>query len=216
MEYGMKKFTINDQYKKMIPESFEELTFKQYYDLQEMNKINPLKMANIIAYLLGTTTEQVLKSINAVDYSEILNCISWFKAVKEDEIKKPEMIDIIYDGKESHFIPKNMDYYMASQFEDAKICISKTQKEDLAIKYYPEIVSCFIDQVIFGEHNKENHEKTIPIVENLPVLEVIGLGNFFVMKCVDLLRGTMKDVNHRLTIPKKLKQAFKDLKCGVS
>jgi len=194
-----------------IPSDFSELTFRQYLDIRA---IAEAKLIDIIAYFTGFSVEALMQSTEIENFYVIMDSLSW---VLSDpglgDIYKPAIIK--HDGSDYN-IPYSIDRCTVAQYEDVRAIMMLSQRnEGNVIDIYPKIISVFLAPVIFKIYDSETHEKTIPIIEGLTVPEVIGLGNFFVMKFSELNNGIRKGLRNQHTIWKRLRRVLKNLRYGV-
>ena len=194
-----------------IPTDFNDLTFRQYLDIRA---IPNTKLIDIAAYFTGFSVEALMASTEVENFYIIIDGLSWVLGEPALEANyRPATIrcaDVTYN------IPNTIDRCTVAQFEDVRAIMLLSQQDNkLGVDIYPKIIAVFIAPVIFGKYDSDTYEKTVPIIEGLTVPEVIGLGNFFVMKFSDLSNGIRKGLHRPNTTLKKLRLALKNLRHGV-
>jgi hypothetical protein len=89
-------------------------------------------------------------------------------------------------------------------------------KKNFEVESYPKIAAIYMSKEIFGEYSIKNWKKTIPIIENLPYFEVVGIGNFFLMNLIGLRIGTNPFARKLSILMRSWMQGLKKLMLGDS
>ena len=200
----MQYITINEQ-KLTIPTNWNDVTFRQYM------KYLSLKNATItdVVVLFTGISKQVWEGSKEIHgFYIIVDALGFLE-------KEPKVKDITNPGavtiKETKYlVPQRLEQYTVKQFEDMRGLIRRHQKDgkQITVKLYPQIISIYFCSLIFDEYSVKNLKKTNPLIEELTMFEVIGIGNFFLKSSTELLNGTKNARRPLAMIMKKLRQVF--------
>ena len=213
----MQFITINKK-KLTIPTSWSEVIFRDYLRYTDLKNA---KRVDVVALFTGIKKDVWENSKEIHGFYIIANALEFLnKDPKVDSITNPGAVTITQkekdkDGKEieiteKYLVPQKLEQYTVKQFEDMRGLVRRHQKDkkQITVKLYPQIISIYFCTLIFDEYSVKNLKKTNPLIEDLTMFEVIGIGNFFLKSSTELLSGT-KPGRQRLTmIMKRLRQAF--------
>ena len=128
---------------------------------------------------------------------------------KEPRLKNiPNPGRVMIDGKEYN-VPQGLEKYTVKQFEDMRgIIRMEGKKKVLTVALYPKVISIYFCVLIFGEYTIKNIEKTEPLIEQMNLYDVAGIGNFFLRNFIELSNGTQREKLTWRMIRRKLKRVF--------
>lgn len=168
---------------KDIPTRWEEVSFKQFLAL--------LKCEDDIVKIISLFTEideETLKKAKIYNLEIIINLLSFLKT---------EMDLTVPDTCLGYKIPKNLEFESIGQYQDLKLEAS-TMKENDVEKYALFCAIYATSPYDFKEAEKKKDEFL-----NAPCGEVVAIGNFTLLKLVELSSGIKVKSPLRTTPTKK-------------
>ena len=151
-----------------IPLSWDQVNFEQFLKL--------IKAGDDIAEILSIFTEvdaDLLRKANIQNLEVIINLLSFLKTDFEP---------VVPDKCLGYEIPKNLEFESIGQFQDLKL-EAMDMKEDIT-KY-----ALFCSIYATKPYDFKEAEKRKDEFLKAPAPEVVGIGNFTLMKLVELING---------------------------
>lgn len=186
-----------------LPTSWQEVTLSQWRRMAESKDLT-----DNIAIFTGIDRETLLKSqISGLD--TLITTLSFTSKVMQPPGYTPTIGPYrLPANSKGQF---NIQYESLGQFEDARAAITKTGDVDNKLKgtidMYVSIIAIYLQKIRDGEYDYLKAKDMEPEIESYPVMEVLSLGSFFLIKQLSLLLGTQK--TSRTTPPKKGKKSLK-------
>lgn len=174
-------FVINGK-KLKAKDSWEALTFSEYMRILKTND-----MVEIFSVVTGIDYE-LLKNADVKGFDKLLYCTRFVKTVpdiplpvKVGKYKLP-----LTNGK------FDVQFESLAQFEDMRkvmAAIKPDSIEELTASY-PEFVAIYLQKLRDGKYDGNKATEMVEEVKQMPGLEVISVGTFFLTKLTTLLIGT--------------------------
>lgn len=159
--------------KKELPESWGNVTFQNYLDLLFCGD----DYVKIIALFTGVE-ESILRAARIENLSLIISTLKFLSTPMKYRI--PDQIL-------GHKIPKDLELQTIGQFEDLKSERLKFSDDKIAnLRKYPLIVATYL----IDDYSWEAAEKLAPQLFNLSCQEVLAVGNFTLVKLIELRSNT--------------------------
>jgi hypothetical protein len=174
----MIKFKINGK-PAQIKSSWEEVTMQEYCEIIK----GTLDSAKIISIFTKIPYENVKEAtINGLE--SVLETLSFLNSVPEIPVKPVKCGKFsIPDGK--------IEFESLALFEDMRSEMRKSP-QDIAgfTAHYAQFVCLYLQRLRDGKYNYTAAKEMIPEIMEMPALEVLSLGNFFLIKLQRLSSGT--------------------------
>ena len=198
--------------KLMIPSKWEDISFRQYIDYINIKKKDIYSVLEIFTGIDRKSWEQ---SNEIKGFYVIINTLDFITQKPKIKYKCPPAVEI--DGK-SYKVPRDIDTHTVKQYEDMRAVLQKEMKDkkNFEVESYPKIIAIYLSAEIFGDYTIPNYKRTIPLIEQLPYFEVVGMGNFFLMNLIGLRLGTNQFAIMWHTLKRKLMQGLRKLGLGDS
>jgi hypothetical protein len=198
--------------KLMIPSKWEDLKFKEYIEYINIEKKDIYSVLEIFTGIDRKSWEQ---SNNIKGFYVIIDALEFIAKKPKKKYKCPPAVEV--DGK-IYKVPKDLDTHTVKQYEDMRAVLQTEMKnkKNFEVESYPKIAAIYMSKEIFGEYSIKNWKKTIPIIENLPYFEVVGIGNFFLMNLIGLRIGTNPFARKLSILMRSWMQGLKKLMLGDS
>jgi hypothetical protein len=182
----------NVKVSKDIPMRWEEVSFKQFLELS--------KAGNDFAKIISVFTDiepETLRKAEIKNLDKLLTAITFINTKPEPVIPKEIL---------GYPVPKDLGFESIGQIEDIKDELKKIQGQPIEeqIKLYPLFCAVYACKPYDWNKSLEMQEQFL----NAPCLEVLGIGNFTLMKLIGLnlnIGPIYRKPNTRL---KKFKQAL--------
>lgn len=162
-----------------IETSWEEIKFGKFLKLLDARD----DYNYIISILLDTPLEEVKKA-KFVGLDAIIKSIQF--------LKKPAEVDE-FPTKLGHWtIPKDITFETVEQFETMRTKIFEAAKsDDMAVqtKYLAHYAAIYCQPLDGEDFDAEKAEWLVPKMMELPCLEVMGAGSFFMAKWLSIQSG---------------------------
>lgn len=179
----MEKLLFTDKEYIEIPETIDEVTFRQFIGIADCDNLN----LQAISILTNVSREEWAVSTNTSLYYYIFNKLSSWLLKELNELGNKEINRLSYYSKNIEVT--DLGDLSVAQFEDLKILFTKYQELYLTepIKamreYMPIMVAIYLQPLATGEdYNYEKCKAITDQVNELPAPTVIGLVNFFLVK----------------------------------
>lgn len=195
-----------------IPSRWEDITFNQYIEFINLKENDAFA---VVALFTGIDREVWEKSTYVENFYLVERSLSWMN--KEPNFKNVQLpYEVIINDKPIR-VPQDDSEYIVKEYEDLRAVIQLEMKDgkEPGIDLYPKIAAIFLTRRIFPEYNTANYDKTITLVKNLTLFEVMGIGSFFLKNLSVLRTGINPGWHMRSTMWRKLTLAFVRLKYGV-
>lgn len=162
--------------KKEIPDSWDQVTFEQFLKLAQC-KSDPAK---ILSVFTGVKETVLIKS-RIQNLGLVVQHLSFLEKPMSVVIPKK-----IFNYK----IPENLEFQSIAQYQDLEAeCAKFSQKKEDEIenaKRFPLMVATYCVE----DYSWEAAEKLAPIFYGAPCEEVLAVGNFTLVKLVELKANT--------------------------
>ena len=193
-----------------IPTDWKDLTFSQYIKYQNLKETD---MIGLVSFFTGIDRKLWEQSKEIQNYYLIINNLEWISRKPKKVINCP---DYIWIKEKNIKIPRHLESHTVMQYEDMRVVIQLEIKErgEFNILSYPKIIAIYLCPELFGKYDTTNYEKTIPIIEQLPYYDVVGMGNFFLTSLIGLRNGTKGNVRKLFTIGRRLMRALRGFRYG--
>jgi hypothetical protein len=187
------KITItqnNLKYEKEIPTCWEEVTFKQFVEMAECGD----DYAKLLSVFTGIDPE-ILRKAKIYSLDSIIRVLQFLGTKPADVVPKTIL---------GYNIPKDLGTESIQQFEDLKkeIRDSKDMEAKDQLLKYPLYVATYCCAQEYGEYDWKRAENMAKRFENAPALEVLAVGNFTLMKLIEL-KFNIKDFYRKPNTHKK-------------
>lgn len=190
-------FKLNDKPLQM-PSAWHETTFFQYVSV--MQGISDT--GKVISLFTGVDHETIKKA-NFTGLELVITALSFLRTVPEI----PATISQV--GKYKLPLDSNGEFNVQmeslAQFEDLRAIIKKLPNNDVIAltKSYSYIVAIYLQKIRDGEYDPDKAKSMVAEVEQMPALEVVSAGSFFLIKLLNLLNGTAATSPNTSQSPKK-------------
>lgn len=174
------------QLEKEIPIKWSEVTFKQFLKIYKMKELSEM-----LALFLDIE-EDVLKKARIHNLEVILTLLSFVK--KDMKLNIPETCM-------GYKIPENLEFETIGQFEDLKL-----EAQTIVDSFEKYALFCGI--YASNPYDYKKAEELKEVFMNAPCEEVMAIGNFTLLKLVELMNGTPRKSPPRLTPMKRFKLAL--------
>jgi hypothetical protein len=200
---------------KNIPTSWDQVTYKQFLDLVDCVD----DYVKAISVFTGVPSE-VIRKAKILGLDDVIHVLGFLR--QECPTRIPERLGL-------YPIPKNLGFETIAQYEDIQEEVKRskelTPKEQLA-KYplYCAVYACkhlsiercvALDEkfpnegIVYGEYHWRKAEVMQEDFINCPVSEVLGIGNFTLLKLTALNLNINPSYRQPVTRMKKLKLVLK-------
>lgn len=185
------QITINKKTTKaQLPTDWSEITFDQYIRI-----FNIKNDADLLSIFTGVDTETILKAkIKGVE--DILYHLDFLQE-KPDWGKLPKTFMGVT-------IPKDITYHSLAPYIDSKASMK-------SVSDYAKVVAIYV-QAVRADWDGYDFDKAMELVPEImqqPASEVVGLGNFFIVKLWPLKKNTKANFPKEVSRPKKNKRVTK-------
>ena len=185
-----------------IMTAWSETSFKEYVAL-----MIGVDTTTAISILTGVPKETLNKS-TITGLEDVIQALSFLRTVP--------VIPAVVTQVGPYKLPLNskgefnIQMESLAQFEDLRQVIKKLPGNDVVVltKSYPEIVAIYLQKLRDGEYDPDKAKSMVSDVEDMPALEVISAGSFFLTKLLALLTGTTPISHNTSQNQKKKKQAL--------
>lgn len=168
-----------------IPSAWHETNFYQYVSV--MDGVNDT--AKRISLFTGVDYETVKKA-NFTGLELVITALSFLRTVPEipATVSQVGKYKLPLDSKGEF----NVQMESLAQFEDLRAIIKKLPNNDVVAltKSYSSIVAIYLQKIRDGEYDPDKAKSMVAEVEQMPALEVVSAGSFFLIKLLNLLNGT--------------------------
>jgi len=161
-----------------IPESWEDVTFKQFLECSEEKD--------------GITRVSILTGVpkEFFQYDELINHYIWLEGQLSwsHQFKEKESSMEMFKTLEGYFyFPEDVEMKSIGAYKDIQ---SEAQEVENPLEVYPFIVSAYYVLERDGEYDYGKAKEMISYFENQPCTAVINSGSFFLNKLERLRNGT--------------------------
>lgn len=198
-----------------VPVSWDQVTYKQFLQLAKAGNSYAKVLSVLTGIDEGVITRAQIKNLDAA--MQILSFIR-----KPCPYFVPHKI-LFYP------LPKDLGFESVAQYEDIRSTLEKLKDatEDQRLNQYPYFVAVYAcrhmskercedlreatgnNEIKFGEYHYLKAEAMAEDFFNCPAPEVLGIGNFTLLKYVSLNLGINPVYQMRLTPMKRLRLVFK-------
>lgn len=180
-----------------IPTSWEQVTFRQFLELDKFGN----DITKVIAYFIGIDHEVLLKA-KLIDMDKVIAVLGFLNRQAQPVI--PTSIC-------GYPVPKDLGFEEVQMFVDLKAYIAESKGlpplEQLA--KYPVYCGVYACKHRYGRYDFQLAEKLSEVFFNAPCTEVLGIGNFTLLKLTGLNMNIAASSRRPLTRWMKLKLVFK-------
>lgn len=180
-----------------LPTSWDQVTFRQFLNLDECGN----DIVKVIALLTGIEYNTLLKA-KIVDMDQVIAMLGF--------LKKPAQ-PFIPTSICGYPVPKDLAFEEVQMFVDLKTYIAetkdKTPLEQLA--QYPVYCAVYACKHRYGKYDFQLAEKLSEVFFNAPCTEVLGIGNFTLLRLTGLNLNIAVNSRQPLTLMKKFKLVLK-------
>jgi len=187
----MIQFKLNGK-KLNIPSSWEDLSFNQYLQIMQPNN-DYLKVVSIVSGL----DYEYLKKAEIIGLEAIIQALTF--------LNKPPVIPTSVPKIGKYKLPLdvkgqfNIQFKRLDQFEDMRKVMAKDSTLQGITESYPVYVAIYLQAIRDGEYSYSKAIAMVDEIKEMPALEVISAGSFFLIKQLSLLTGTpLKSLNTAL------------------
>lgn len=190
-------FKLNDK-PLQIPSAWHETNFFQYVSVME----GVSDTGKVISLFTGIDHETIKKA-NFTGLELVITALSFLRTVPEI----PATVSQV--GKYKLPLDSNGEFNIQmeslAQFEDLRAIIKKLPNNDVIAltKSYSYIVAIYLQKIRDGEYDPDKAKSMVAEVEQMPALEVVSAGSFFLIKLLNLLNGTVKTSHNISQSPRK-------------
>jgi hypothetical protein len=187
---------------KDIPISWDDLTFKQYYDLINFKGDD----VDILCYFTGVDPE-VFRKAKIEGLESVLSAVSFLHQVPDFSNRPYEFMGVK--------MPIDITFEALAPYLDARQLISTITKDDLKTFYdlHPKLCAIYVHAVRndWTGYDGSKAMDLVPEVNEQPAWEVVGLGTFFINKLLTLKTPTKKNSPAGDSPLSKLMQGMRNL-----
>jgi hypothetical protein len=202
----MIQFKLNGQ-SFSAPTSWEEVTFKQYLEIFNLNG----DLLQVVSLFSGADYETVKKA-TVIGLDKLLEALSFLNTPHEIPTYSPTCGPYTLPANSKGQF--NIQYESLGQFEDARQAMNKVAGKSMQehTKAYGKYVAIYLQKIRDGEYDPQKVDAMEVDVQNFPALQVCSLGQFFFVKLKTLLNGTRKTSPPTPQSRKKSKRVLKPSK----
>lgn len=195
-------FRLNSKRVK-VASSWEDLTMSQYLQVQKL-KDDFLQLVSICSGL----DYEILKKAEIVGLESVIEAVKFVSKPPEipSSVQKLGKYTIPLDSKGQF----NIQYKRLDQFEDMRKIMTGAKDIGSIIEAFPQFVAIYLQPIRDGQYQFSKAMDMVEEVKELPALQVISLGSFFLIKLLTLSNGTPKTSQNTSQKPKKLKPGSKN------
>jgi len=176
-----------------------ETSFKEYVALMQ-----GVDTTTAISIFTGVPIE-TLKKASIIGLEDVIQALSFLRTVPviPATVTQVGPYKLPLNSKGEF----NIQMESLAQFEDLRQVIKKLPGNDVVVltKSYPEIVAIYLQKLRDGEYDPDKAKSMVSDVEDMPALEVISAGSFFLTKLLHLLTGTTP-ISHNTSQNQKKKK----------
>lgn len=188
----MKKLLIDGKFKTEIPQSWDEITFEQFYRLELWKQTKELDLIRALA-ILTTLPYEIWNKSNYGDFKHIvLPNIEWLsKPLKIRKIRMKDKIEIM--GKVIE-IPKNAEVETLGQKVAIDLQFAKygqMYKENTKLAFYQMgyAMAVYCSPKISENDFDLEHTAIVQMeIQKMPAIDIIPIASFFLQKFSDSTR----------------------------
>lgn len=172
--------------KKEIPTNWDDINYRQFLDINKNGWTILLTPSELIAYFTGIDVEVIRKS-KIEGLETVIKLLSFLQLVPmKFEIPKRLFVSGQSPNGFWYDIPKNLEFESTGQFTDLEseaAKLSPNPEDKLSnLEHYPLIVATYC----VDPYSWQEAEKLAPFIFNSPCQEVLAIGNFTLVKLIEL------------------------------
>lgn len=185
----------------MVPSSWEDLTYNQYIGLINTKG----DFIDVISLFTGVSRETLSKS-DIIGLESVVSSLQFINTtpVIPKSVKQIGKYKLPLDSKGEF----NIQYKRLDQFEDMRKSMPKDNTLKSLMDSYTIFVAIYLQPLRDGEYQFTKAAAMVDDVKQMPALEVLSMGAFFLIKQLSLLTGMQKTSRPTNPKPKKLKRAL--------
>lgn len=195
-------FKLNGK-KVQVASSWEDLTLNQYLQVQKLKD----DFLQLVSICIGLDYE-LLKKAEITGLESVLEAVRFVSQPPEIPSSVPKLgkYTIPLDSKGQF----NIQYKRLDQFEDMRKIMSGCKDIGSITEAYPQFVAIYLQPIRDGQYQFSKAMDMVEEVRELPALQVISLGSFFLIRLLSLSNGTPKTSQNTSQKPKKSKRVLKN------
>jgi hypothetical protein len=200
----MIQFKLNGK-KVQVATSWDDLSFNQYLQIQKL-KDDYLQLVSVCSGI----DYEILKKAEIIGLESVLEAVKFISKppVIPETVSKIGKYTIPVDSKGQF----NVQFKRLDQFEDMRKIMANAKDIHSVTDSFPQYLAIYLQHIRDGEYSYQKAMDMVPEIRELPALQVISLGSFFLIKLLNLSSGTAKTSQSTAPKQKKLKPASRNSK----
>ena len=188
MIYKQIKITNQKPLEVTIPESWDDVTFKQLKGIH--NEEDGLKRLSI---LTGIPVDLWSKYAELADFYVWLETnLAWSSEWKEEKSNS----EVFVLDNDTFYFPKDVGVLSIGLYKDMQN--EATENKDNIVNIYPLICASYYQTIRDGEYDYNKANELVEVFENQPCRKVYNAAGFFLNKVIGLRNGTKVGVRNRV------------------
>lgn len=190
-----------------IPESIDDISIGRFIKLRNININNPLQLFEWTigkSVKLSASKESQQQVANVLTLIEpVLNEVFDFMASGENLLPPDKVTVLGLDIKITKSMIQSLPYWAAIRCKDIVQERSKTEPFD-ATDNIPEIIAHYLyEPVTKSVYNEKKADEFIEVINDMPMIDAIKLGNFFLLQQLRLFKNKQTSCLIRLMLMKQ-------------
>jgi len=180
----MIQFKLNGK-KVQVCSTWNDLIFNQYLQIQKLKD----DYLQLVSLCTGIDYE-IIKKAEIIGLESVLEAVKFISIppVIPESVSKIGKYTIPLDSKGQF----NVQFKRLDQFEDMRKIMSNAKDILSVTESFPQYLAIYLQAIRDGEYSYQKAMAMVPEIRELPALEVISLGSFFLIKLLNLSSGTAK------------------------
>jgi hypothetical protein len=194
----MEKILFDKEHYIELPESFEEVTFKQLMALGNCQGVD----LEVVAIMTNVPKEKWQASNNVAVYYHCFNSLYKWVLTGISEMTISQINRLVFLTKKIELL--DIAEQSVAQYEDLKILLSKFQKAhesnptEAMKEYYPKMAAVYLYPMATGKpYHYGEAMGYVEEISDLPCTQVIGVVNFFLLKFAASTTGISNSAPNR-------------------
>lgn len=193
----MIQFKLNGK-KVKVASTWNDLTFNQYLKIQKLKD----DLFEVVSICSGLDIE-LLKKSEIIGIEAVIEAVKFMSEppVIPESVSKIGKYTIPLDSKGQF----NVQFKRLDQFEDMRKIMANAKDIHSVTESFPQYLAIYLQAIRDGSYDFQKAMAMVPEIRELPALEVISLGSFFLIKLLNLSSGTAKTSQNTTQKRKKSK-----------
>lgn len=190
-----------------IPESIDDISIGRFIKLRNININNPLQLfewtiGKSVKLIASKESQQQVANVLTL-IEPVLNEVFDFMASGEN-LLPPDKVNVLgLDIKVTKSMIQSLPYWAAIRCKDIVQEKSKTEPFD-ATDNIPEIIAHYLyEPVTKSVYNEKKADEFIEVINDMPMIDAIKLGNFFLLQQLRLFKNKQTSCLIRLMLMKQ-------------